>query len=318
MGTAADGASPDGADFVLGIDFGGTKVALATAAPDGSVLRSARLATNAADGAQQVVERSLDRARELVAATRAATGGACVAVGAVSPGIVEADRVLLAPNVPGWGGLSLPAALREGLSVDRLELGNDVKAAALAEARWGSLRGADPALLVLLGTGVAAGIVVGGEVVTGAHGAAGEFGYNLRGPQDVIAGDGGPAPLEQAVGGRGIGERGARLLGAPMSAADVFQSADERARALIDEALDELAVHVANLAIAIDPARVGVGGGLMGQAERVLGALERRLRSAVPFPPELVTAAFVHDGPLRGALALALGAARPAAKEAVG
>ena len=317
MGTAADGASPDGTDFVLGIDFGGTKVALATAAPDGSVLRSARLATNAADGAQQVVQRSLDCARELLAGTSAATGGACLAVGAVSPGIVEADRVLLAPNVPGWGGLSLPAALREGLSTDRLELGNDVKAAGLAEARWGSLRGADPALLVLLGTGVAAGIVVGGEVVTGAHGAAGEFGYNLRGPQDEIAGDR-SAPLEQAVGGRGIGERGSRLFGAPMSAAEVFQSSDERARSLIDEALDELAVHVANLAIAIDPARVAVGGGLMGQAERVLAALERRLRSAVPFPPELVTAAFVHDGPLRGAVALALGAARPAAREAVG
>jgi glucokinase len=318
MGRAADGASPDGTDFVLAIDFGGTKVALATAAPDGSVLRSARLATNAAEGAQQVVERSLDRARELMAGTTAATGGACLAVGAVSPGIVEADRVLLAPNVPGWGGLSLPTALREGLSADRVELGNDVKAAALAEARWGSLRGADPALLVLLGTGVAAGIVVGGDVLTGAHGAAGEFGYNLRGPQDEIAGDGRLAPLEQAVGGRGIGERGGHLLGAPMSAADVFQSSDERARALIDEALDELAVHVANLAIAIDPARVAVGGGLMGQAERVLAVLERRLRSAVPFPPELVTAAFVHDGPLRGAVALALGAARPAARETVG
>jgi glucokinase len=241
-----------------------------------------------------------------------------LAVGAVSPGIVEADRVLLAPNVPGWDGLSLPAALRDGLSIDCLELGNDVKAAALAEARWGSLRCADPALLVLLGTGVAAGIVVGGEVVTGAHGAAGEFGYNLRGPHDEIATDGRPAPLEEAVGGRGIGERGGQLLGTPMSAADVFASPDGRARALIDEALDELAVHVANLAIAIDPARVAVGGGLMSQTERVLAALERRLSSAVPFPPELVTAAFVHDGPLRGAIALALGAARPAAQEAVG
>ena len=220
MGTTADGASRDGTDFVLGIDFGGTKVALATAAPDGSVLRSARLATKAADGAVQVVERSLHCARELLARTSAATGGSCLAVGAVSPGIVEADRVLLAPNVPGWDGLSLPAALREGLSIDRLELGNDVKAAALAEARWGRLRAADPALLVLLGTGVAAGIVVGGEVVTGAHGAAGEFGYNLRGAQDEIATDGRPAPLEEAVGGRGIGERGGHLLGTPMSAED--------------------------------------------------------------------------------------------------
>jgi predicted NBD/HSP70 family sugar kinase len=306
MGRPADGAAPDGPDFVLGIDFGGTKVALATASGDGSVQRSARLATNAADGAEQVLRRTLECARGLVADT-AATGGKCLAVGAVSPGIVEADRVLLAPNVPGWHGLSLPAALRDGLSTDRLALGNDVKAAALAESRWGSLRGADPALLVLLGTGVAAGIVVGGDVVAGAHGAAGEFGYNLRGPQDVVAGDGHAAPLEEAVGGRGIGERGARLLGAPVSAADVFRSSDVRARALVDEALDELAVHVANLAIALDPARVAVGGGLMAQAEPVLAALGRRLAAAVPFPPELATATFVHDGPLRGAIALALG-----------
>ena len=313
-----DGALRDESDFVLGIDFGGTKIALATAALGGDVVRSTRLATRAADGATQALERALACARELIAATAAAADGRCLAVGAVSPGIVEADRVLLAPNVPGWDALSLPAALRDGLGIDRLEVGNDVKAAALAEARWGSLRGADPALLVVLGTGVAAGIVVGGEVLAGAHGAAGEFGYNLRGPQDDLAADGRRAPLEEAVGGRGIGERGTRLFGAPMGAADVFASADERARGLIYEALAELAVHVANLAIAIDPARIAVGGGLMGQAELVLPALERRLRSAVPFPPELVPAAFIDDGPVRGALALALGAAQPAAQEAIG
>jgi glucokinase len=317
-GPATDGAAPAVADFVVGIDFGGTKVALATAALDGAILRTERLATNAPAGATQALARSLAAARDLIARTAETTGGTCVAVGAVSPGIVEADRVLLAPNVPGWDALSLPAALREGLDIDRVELGNDVKAAALAEARWGSLRDADPAVLVLLGTGVAAGIVVGGDVLHGAHGAAGEFGYNLRGPQDEAAPDGRPAPLEEAVGGRAIGERGEQLLGAPMSAADVFASPDERARALVDEALDELAVHIANLAIAIDPARIAVGGGLMGQAPLVLAALHRRILRAVPFPPDLSAATFVHDGALRGAVALGLGAVRTAEPEAVG
>jgi len=51
----------------------------------------------------------------------------------------------------------------------------------------------------------------------------------------------------------------------------------------------------------------------------VLGALHPRLRRAVPFPPELVPAAFVHDGGLRGAIALALGAIESVgAEEAVG
>ena len=52
--------------------------------------------------------------------------------------------------------------------------------------------------------------------------------------------------------------------------------------------------------------RIAVGGGLMARADRVLGALARRLRAALPFGPELVSARFVHDGALRGAVALAL------------
>ena len=71
------------------------------------------------------------------------------------------------------------------------------------------------------------------------------------------------------------------------------------------QALDEFAVHVANLALAIDPARIAVGGGMMGSAEMILPALGRRLEQAVPFPPSLVPAHFVLDAPLRGAIALA-------------
>jgi predicted NBD/HSP70 family sugar kinase len=114
------------------------------------------------------------------------------------------------------------------------------------------------------------------------------------------------APLEEFAGGRAIGERASELLGEPLTAADVFDHPDPRARELLDAALDALAVQVANMAIALDPARIAVGGGLMSRADAVLAALERRLRAAAPFPPELVPAEFVHDGPLRGAIALAL------------
>ncbi|HYX51108.1 MAG TPA: hypothetical protein VE843_15280 [Ktedonobacteraceae bacterium] len=49
---------------------------------------------------------------------------------------------------------------------------------------------------------------------------------------------------------------------------------------------------------------------LMGSGDRILAALSSRLRSAVPFPPELVAAHFVHDSALRGAVSLALDAVR--------
>jgi glucokinase len=216
--------------------------------------------------------------------------------------------VALAPNVPGWQELKLPALLRERFAPARSAVGNDVKAAAVAELRWGSLRGADPAILLILGTGIAAAIVVDGEVVQGANGAAGEIGYSLRHGADHGGALDGGAPLEEFAGGRAIGERASRLFGTPVTAAEVFAHPDPRARRLLDDTLDALAVQVANMAILVDPARIAVGGGLMSQPEQVLAALQRRLSASAPFAPELVPAQFINDGPLRGAIALALDA----------
>jgi predicted NBD/HSP70 family sugar kinase len=304
---AANGRSVD-RDFVLGIDFGGTKMALATADLGGEPIESARLETEAARGATQAVDRALARAQELVAVAQQARGGRCLAIGAVSPGIVYPDRVALAPNVPGWEELHLPGLIAEGLGHLPSEVATDVKAAALAELRWGSLHDADPAILIVLGTGIAAAIVVGREVLHGANGAAGEIAYSVRGAANELAAADGRAPLEELAGGRAIGERASALLGGALTAADVFAHPDPRARRLVDDALAELATHVANMAIVVDPKRIAVGGGLMSHRDVVLPALGERLRAAVPFPPELVPARFIHDGSLRGAIALALDA----------
>src|SRR5436190_2938108 len=129
-------------------------MALATAGLDGRLMKSDRLPTDAGHGAVQAVERALARARDLLSATSRDGGGRCRAVAAVSPGIVYEDHVALAPNVPGWQELALPRLLRERLAPARAAVGTDVKAAAVAEVRWGSLRGADPAVLLILGTGL--------------------------------------------------------------------------------------------------------------------------------------------------------------------
>jgi predicted NBD/HSP70 family sugar kinase len=303
--------APSIPDFVVAIDFGGTKLDVATAALDGTILATERLETDAAGGAEQAVERALACARDLAGTTEQATGGSLVAAAASSPGIVLEDRILLAPNVPGWTDLPLAALLRDGLGLDRVVCETDVKAATLAEARWGALRGADPGVFLNVGTGLGAGIVLGGRVLHGANGAAGEIGYALRGAGDDHGAFDGHAPLEEHAGGRALGERASALLGAELSAADVLARAEEGdhdARAIVAETLAELAVNVANLAVLIDPARIAVGGGLMGSADLVLAALRRRVRQAAPFPPEVVAARFVHDAALRGAVALAIDA----------
>ncbi len=293
-------------DFVLAIDFGGTKIAVATAAMTGSILQQARLDTHAFHGAQQVLERTTVTAHALIEQTVAEVGGQCVAVGVVTPGIVRDNGVLLSPNIPGWEQVSLRETMRAGLHIPTVVAENDVKAAAMAEVLWGALKGADPAVYLSLGTGIAAAIVIGGRVVTGAHGASGEIGYNLRSVLDTSGAAHGRAPLEEAISGRFIGERASLLLGEPLSTADVFAHSDIRARFLVDEMLAELATHIANLAILIDPARIAVGGGLMSSGDVILRALAFRLGYAVPFPPEVVPARFLNDASLHGAIALAL------------
>ncbi|HEX3788716.1 MAG TPA: ROK family protein [Pseudonocardiaceae bacterium] len=288
------------AGVILGIDFGGTKVAVGLATAGGELLLERRLDTDAAAGADQAVTRSLALADRMLAEH----AGELSAVGVVSPGIVLDDRILLAPNVPGWEQLRLRELVADRFGHVPIAVGTDAKAAALAECRWGALAGADPGIFLSVGTGLAAAVVVGGQVLTGAHGAAGEIGYNLRGPHDRST----SASLEEAVAGRGLGDRATQLTGRPTTAAELFALAEHNQAAadLLAEALDELAVHVANLANTIDPERIAVGGGLTASADKLFPALRRRLDQVVPFPPGLVPARFEQDGALRGAVALAM------------
>jgi hypothetical protein len=116
--------------------------------------------------------------------------------------------------------------------------------------------------------------------------------------------------IPRAVSGRGLGgDRASELLGRPVTAGELFALAPDNAAAkeLVTAALDEMSMHVANLAIAIDPQRIAVGGGLVRSAEVLLPALRDRLAHAVPFPPELVAARFDQNASLLGAIALALG-----------
>src|SRR5689334_16828589 len=98
--------------LVLALDFGGTKVDVATATADGRVVASDRLPTDAANGAEQVVDRALAAAHALVG------DAPLLAAAASSPGIVLDDRILLAPNVPGWTELALADRLRAGLNLE--------------------------------------------------------------------------------------------------------------------------------------------------------------------------------------------------------
>jgi len=295
---------------VLGLDFGGTKIALAVADLSGRRLGARSIDSQAeSSGAAEAMARGLSAARELLA--EVASADELAGVGAATLGIPYDDRVELAPTFPGWGELPFGQLIRDAFPGIPVRLATDVKAAAAAELRWGALAGCDPGLYLNLGTGLAVAIVAGGTVITGAHGASGEIGYNLRSAADVYVEPAERTILEHVVSGQALETTGSARLGQRVTAADVFTMARTQpdAAVLTDEFTRELAMHVANLATAIDPVRIVVGGGLVRSWDQLEAGLRRALDAAVPFPPELSVARFPSDAPLIGALALGVEAA---------
>jgi glucokinase len=289
--------------IVVGIDFGGSKIAVAVADADGNRLGTDGLSVRPRDPAASTFARGLALAQTL--ATAVAPGRPVAAVGACTFGIPHDNRVELAPNVSGWSTLPFGRELRAAFPGARIRTATDVKAAAQAELDDGALAGCDPGLYVNLGTGLAVALTVGGAVVTGRNRAAGEIGYNLRRPGDRPE----DVRLEEAVSGKALDDAATRLLGRPDVAA--LLAGREPATADVRDAfLRELCFHVTNLAVALDPQRVVVGGGLVRSWDEIGPVLAESLATAVPFPPELVVAAHPYDAPLLGALALGHAALR--------
>jgi glucokinase len=297
---------------VLGLDFGGTKIAAAVCDLAGNQLASATVGSDGALGAQASFGRGVQVARDLLSS--AAPGSELVAVGVSTFGIPFEDRVELAPAIDGWHSLAMGRELRAAFAGAQIRMATDAKAAALAEVRWGALAGCDPAVYLNLGTGLAAAVVVGGQVVTGINGAAGEIGYNLRSVADVGLALDQRVLLEHMVSGQALGERAAdsARAGQPLTAADVFAAAatNRELDGLVDDFADELAFHLVNLAILVNPQRIAAGGGMVRSWARIRPRLQDALQHGTPFPPELVVAHFPHDAPLLGAVAIAVDAAR--------
>jgi glucokinase len=297
---------------VLGLDFGGTKIAMAVCETSGDRLGSATVGSGGELGAHASFERGIGAAHDLLAVV--APGRELAAVGVSTFGIPFDDRVELAPAISGWDTLALGSELRAAFAGAQIRMATDAKAAAQAEARWGALAGCDPAIYLNLGTGLSAAIVLGGQVLSGANGAAGEIGYNLRAMSDVGLELGARVLLEDMISGHAIARRATSHAGQdqPMAAAQVFEASahDPELDGLVTDFVTELAFHVVNLAICLNPVRIAVGGGMVRSWDRLRPGLQRALTAGVPFPPELVAARFPSDAPLIGAVALAVDAAQ--------
>jgi glucokinase len=178
-------ASAKTRDLVLGVDIGGTKVAVAFVDPTNGKIRARVRVPMAPDSGPgeglQTVRSAIDALLQNAKINKIRAIGLC-APGPLDP---RAGVILNPPNVPCWRNFPLAREISTIYGV-AARLDNDANAAALAESVWGTGRGYQNIFYATIGTGIGTGIVLDGKVLHGRTGAAGEGGHvsiDYRGPQ---------------------------------------------------------------------------------------------------------------------------------------
>jgi N-acylmannosamine kinase len=286
--------------IVLALDIGGTKIAAARVS-SGRVLDRREVPTPAREGPQAVVQAALDLLADWCTDA--------VALGVASGGVIHDGRVVLSnPKIlPGWTGLDLGGIFRSatGLPVRVL---NDAQAAAWGEYRYGAARGLRSVAFVTVSTGVGAGLVIDGRLVTGRTGLAGHLGHTQVDPHGEVCGCGRVGCVETVASGTALVRMAQAVFGAALDPRALFERAatgDVRGIRIVEAAVQALVQALGNLQALVDPELMILGGGI-GQNPFYRACLLRALRTLPePFRPHLGEPLLGADAGLVGAAAWA-------------
>lgn len=280
---------------VVGVDVGGTKLLAVRLDPDGTVVPDLAIAVPL-HGAGVVEEVA-------AAAHRLAGPGGPGAIGVGVPGLVDGSgTVCFAPNLHGLEGTPVIEALGAALPGWRVWVGNDATAAGWGEHDRGAARNADDVLVLTLGTGIGGAIISGGRLVEGRNRYAGEFGHMVVDPHGPRCPCGKRGCWERFASGSGLGSlaretaiagEAPRLValagGDPEAVRGEHVTAaaaegDGPALEIMDRFGWWVAVGLANLANALDPGLIVLGGGLISAGDVLIEPTRRAFATLVEAP----------------------------------
>jgi glucokinase len=312
----------------IGLDIGGTKIAGAVVADDGTVLELAEVPTPTTGDTQA----TLVALRQVIGSLRE-HHPAVEAIGVGAAGMVEwpGGHIRWAPN-NAYRELPLRQLLARETGLPTV-VDNDANVAAWAEARHGVAAGYGHVVVITVGTGIGAGVVLGGQLQRGYSGLGGEIGHIMVAPDGSQCGCGNTGCLEAMASGSALGRAGreaaatdpggmlATLAGGAekvtgQTVFDAAQRGDPTARGLFSQIGYWLGLGIASAVNLLDIEIVVIGGGLVTAGELLLaptvesfrGFLFGRSRRSLP---AIVPARFGPDAGVIGAATLALDHSRP-------
>jgi predicted NBD/HSP70 family sugar kinase len=270
-------------DVVVGVDLGGTKVHVALSDLSGEILAEDIEPTERRGGLHVVEQIGAIAERLRRECGRDADLPRAAAIG--SPGVLDtrSGKVSISPNIAGLEAIDMVAALESRLGC-AVRIENDVNLAALGELWHGSAAGMENFAFVALGTGIGMGLVADGQLMRGAHGAAGEIAFLPLGSDPFSTASYPLGPLETAIGSAGIlkhyREQGGKAANSVREVFERMSAGEPAAHETLDYTARILAQALMAVRALVDPELIVLGGSIGARIELV-----ERVRDMVASSP---------------------------------
>ena len=296
---------------VLGVDMGGTKMYGALSNLGGTILDEVNISRHGSSG-----EDSFNYLTSLIdklLASPKMDGRRVRGIGVGAPGVtLHKPGIVTWAYTLHWDMFPLKARLAERYDLP-ITVDNDVNLAALGELWFGAGQNVQNMVLVAIGTGIGAGVIIDGALYRGAQEASGEIGNLIPGREFLGKNYQDFGALESAASGTGIAARARQLLDSSRSpqelldltAEDVFDAGrkgEPWAWTVINETVDYLTVAIANLVAFFDPELVVLGGGVSRSADMLINPILARMNGILPNPPKLVVSNLGLQATVMGAI----------------
>ena len=280
--------------YRVGVDLGGTNIAVGVIDENYNIIGRGKLKTNVPRPAEEIMA-------DIVKAVKMAVLDAGISldevesIGIGTPGNVNKEKgVIEYANNLYFN--QVPAVELISKLVDaKVYLENDANCAALGEAIAGVGKGRKLFIAVTLGTGVGGGVILGGKILTGTKGAAGEIGHmTVEYDEEETCNCGTKGCLEQYASATGIVRLAKKQMVETSSLAkidnltakDVFDEAkagDAYALQIVDRFARYLGVALGNVAQIIDPEAFVIGGGVARAGSIITESIEKYYNDSVMF-----------------------------------
>ncbi len=263
------------ANYVFGVDIGGTTVKIGLFTVKGAMADKWEITTRTDEGGKYILN-DIAASIEAKLAEKGIDKADVKGIGMGVPGPVKQDGTVLRCVNLGWGIFNAADEL-SGITGLPVKAGNDANMAALGEMWQGGGKGYKNIVMVTLGTGVGGGIILDGKMLSGVNGAGGEIGHiQVNDDETEVCGCGRKGCLEQYTSATGIVRMANTLLNTTdrpsslrsaqyVSAKAVFDAAkqgDELAAEIVEKHGKCLGKSLAQIACVVDPEVFVIGGGV--------------------------------------------------------